>query len=54
MKKRQYMAPQLTVVEFKAERGYLASNLMLTSHQENYNEQSQENWNDGGSLFDSW
>ena len=53
--KKQYIAPELTVVSFKSERGYIASNLSLFHQQdqpnESYNEQSQEKWESGGSLF---
>jgi hypothetical protein len=59
--KKQYIAPQLTVVTFKAEQGYANSPqtrtaifLYLLQPEENYNVNSaQQNWIDGHDLF-SW
>ena len=63
-RKRSYKAPQLTVVKFKAERGYLASdvinqmNLMkndLEGGMENSRQMEyyteQENWHSGGQFW---
>ena len=58
MKKRQYIAPALTAVEFKTERGYAISLIRLTNDQETastFNSSGQENWDDNNnSLFGSW
>ena len=59
MNKKQYTAPVLTVVEFKAERGYAFSGMDLglfrtDAEADIYNTQGQENWSTGGSLFDRW
>ena len=64
-RKRSYEAPQLTVVRFKAERGYLASgvinqmNLMendLEEEMENSRQMEyyteQEYWHSGGQFWD--
>lgn len=63
--KKQYSAPQLTVVTFKTERGYATSgeptgysptallNLFLLQTHSDYNVQAQQNWNERGDLF-SW
>ena len=59
--KKQYIAPQLTVVTFKAEQGYANSPqtrtaifLYLLQPEVNYNVNSaQQNWNNGNDLF-SW
>ena len=64
MEKKQYIVPTLTVVEFKVEHGYGASNpahallgldLFGGADDPDYNAQNQENWNDdnGQSIF-SW
>ncbi len=57
--KKEYEAPDLTVVTVKSELGYAASNGFLSIFRQNsdpaFNDEGQENWNDGGSLFgDSW
>lgn len=59
--KKQYIAPQLMVVEFKAERGYASSGMeraftLFSLSKDGYNDQGQENWSDGGNLFgdNSW
>lgn len=57
MNKKQYIAPTLTVVTFKSERGYAQSNpskmalfcLSVTPYK--YNSQAMENWNDRGDAF---
>ena len=60
--KKQYIAPQLTVVTFKAEQGYANSPqtrtaiflYLLQSNDATYNVNSaQEKWNDGGDML-SW
>lgn len=63
MKKKQYLAPELTVVTFKIEHGFTNSStgyqstqmldMFLLQSNEDYNDQAQENWHDGGDLF-SW
>lgn len=63
MKKKQYLAPELTVVTFKIEHGFINSStgyqstqmldMFLLQSNEDYNDQAQENWHDGGDLF-SW
>lgn len=63
MRKKQYLAPELTVVTFKIEQGFTASStgyqstqmldMFLIQSNEDYNDQAQENWHDGGELF-SW
>jgi len=57
MMKNKYIAPEITVVSFKNERGYFASSLRLTHAMEvddDYNASNQEKWESGGSLFDAW
>jgi len=58
MKKKEYTAPTLTVVEFKMEKGYALSMLRITSDHEvqsSFNDYGQENWQEeSGSLFDNW
>ena len=53
----------LTVVSFKTENGFANSGPLFGLFQphedqmlynSSYNEQSQENWGDGGGLFGSW
>lgn len=59
--KKQYIAPQLTVVTFKAEQGYVNSTLTQTTiflyllrTEGNYNFNSaQEEWKEGGNML-SW
>ena len=60
--KKNYIAPQLTVVSFKAEQGYSLSSVstMRLFHDaeldiiNNYNEYNQENWHQGSSnIFGS-
>lgn len=63
--KKQYIAPQLTVVTFKTEQGYAASgestgysstvllDLFLLKTNSDYNVQAQEKWTERGDLF-SW
>ncbi|MBR1549893.1 MAG: hypothetical protein IJ634_04580 [Bacteroidales bacterium] len=56
----QYEAPQLTVVEFKAERGFAGSGeerafSLFGLSKDGYNNNGQENWDDNdNSLFGSW
>ena len=57
--KKQYIAPQLTVVKFKTERGYALSSKLGLFHEQQiydefYNSQNQENWEESGNLFDRW
>ena len=56
--KKQYIAPTLTVVTFKAEHGYAGSGMvsMALFQMENdaYNAYGQENWEEEGNLFGSW
>ena len=64
MNKRQYIAPALTVVTFKVEQGFATStgfqstqflDMFLLQQEEEYNDQAQENWHEGGdNLFDRW
>ena len=58
MKKRQYTAPSLTVVEFKMEKGFAFSMLQISSDHEAqsaFNDNGQENWDEScGNLFGSW
>ena len=51
--KKQYIAPELTVVEFKAERGYASStlNLKLISAIVGINAFSQEIWTIDNNTF---
>lgn len=59
--KKKYIAPELTVVEFKVEKGYAASGFRLfqdfslfeDDYNSNYNSQAQENWHDDGGAFGS-
>ena len=63
--KKTYIAPQLTVVSFKAEQGYshsavssmrLFQDASLDAINDDYNSNNQENWheyNSGGDFF-SW
>ena len=60
--KKQYTAPELTVVTFKSERGYAGSGGLQTSvltlfcmeAEPSYNTQYQENWTNGGDVFNAW
>lgn len=59
--KKKYIAPALTAVSFKVEKGFATSGfstLQLENDIEwlqSYNEQGQENWhNEGENLFGSW
>ena len=58
----EYIAPALTVVTFKIEKGFAAStgyhstqflDMFFVAHNDYYNDQAQENWHEGGDLF-SW
>ena len=59
--KKQYIAPELTVVSFKAERGYALSggiersifDFHLLDPDDGYNSQSQQNWQEEESFFGS-
>ena len=59
MKSKKYITPTLTVVTFKAEQGFAVSgetmflDLSLFGSKDGYNDQAQQNWEEGGSLF-SW
>lgn len=60
--KKQYTAPKLTVVTVKSERGYAGSGGLQTSilalfcmeAEQSYNTQYQENWTNGGEVFNAW
>ena len=55
--KKEYTAPELTVVTFKTERGYAASGLGLsyTFTEDPVQGRSQESWtNDNSYLGNSW
>jgi len=58
--KKKYIAPALTAVSFKVEKGFATSGfstLQLENDElfESYNQQGQENWhNEGENLFGSW
>lgn len=58
--KKKYIAPALTAVSFKVEKGFATSGfstLQLGNYFEliqSYNQQGQENWHDEGDLFGSW
>ena len=60
--KKQYTTPELTVVTFKSERGYAGSGGLQTSiltlfcieAEPNYNTQYQEDWTNGGDVFNAW
>ena len=54
--KKEYKAPELTVVTFKVEKGYASSNMLTFSMEQDelYNEQCQEKWTEAGSFFESW
>jgi hypothetical protein len=57
--KRQYIAPELTVVSFRTERGYALSgapdrsifDFSLFEPEEGYNSQSQQNWYEEDESF---
>ena len=52
--KKQYLAPKLTVVEVKVERGYAVSAQtfsLVGLMQAGYNDQCQQNWEAGDDLF---
>ena len=65
--KKQYTAPELTVISFKVEQGFTNSSVSSTfnffqdlsqnSANQSYNSQCQQNWSngngDGGSYFGS-
>lgn len=62
--KRQYIAPALTVVSIKAERGYASSatgyqstsflDMFLLESSGDYNNQAQQNWSESESDLFSW
>ena len=55
--KKQYEAPQLTVVSFKVERGYAASGVLsLFSSEPDYGDEALEDRQDGGNWggTDGW
>ena len=70
MEKKEYIAPTLTVVTFKVERGYALSNgrgygsqnsfLSLIGLEtdmmvmESYNSQGQQNWHESDYFGDEW
>lgn len=60
MEKKQYIAPSLTVVEFKTEKGYYLSGgneTLLSVESEllsTFNPQGQELWVSDGDLFGAW
>jgi len=59
--KKEYIAPTLTAVTFKAEQGYASSGFRLfqdlmffeQDYDPDYNTQAQENWHDDGGAFGS-
>ena len=60
--KKQYIAPELTVVEFKVEKGYADSQggeqpfilrLFFGGSADGYNAQGQEEWDSDNSTFGS-
>ncbi len=56
--KKQYIAPQLTVVTFKTERGYVASGTPVTGFLELFDRetaeaQTQESWSEHGTWDNS-
>ena len=59
--KKKYIAPALTAVSFKVEKGFATSGFSTLQLEndiesiESYNRQGQENWHDEGeNLFGSW
>lgn len=61
--KKEYIAPNLTVVSFKMEQGYAVSDVRLfqdfilfnEDYDDKYNTQSQEIWESGGNYFgETW
>jgi len=63
MNKKEYIAPTLTVVTFKTERGYAASGygpdhaflgLLSLEFENDYNAQGQENWNESSAFGSAW
>ena len=57
--KKQYIAPELTVVTFKTEKGYASSEpetpflMRLFGSADGYNSQGQEEWDTDNSTFGS-
>ena len=61
---KEYLAPELTVVEFKAEKGYANSpggeqpfiqRLLFGGNADGYNDQGQEEWSTDNETFgNSW
>lgn len=58
--KKQYLAPELTVVSFKTERGYALSggdkglfDFSRLEYEEGFNSQSQQDWHEESSFFGS-
>ena len=62
--KKEYIAPELTVVTFKTERGYAASadgavksafiGLLSLSGESSYNTFGNENWTNDDALNSGW
>lgn len=58
--KKKYIAPALTAVSFKVEKGFATSGFSTLQLENDidlmrsYNQQGQENWHDEGDLFGSW
>ncbi len=58
--KKKYIAPALTAVSFKVEKGFATSGFSTLQLEndidlmQSYNQQGQENWHDEGDLFGSW
>jgi hypothetical protein len=61
--KKKYIAPALTAVSFKVEKGFATSGFSTLQLEndidliQSYNEQGQENWHwhdEGENLFGSW
>lgn len=58
--KKQYLAPELTIVTFRVENGFTISgggDRKILSNQtptNDYNDNNQQKWTNGGNLFDGW
>ena len=55
--KKNYIAPALKVFSFETELGYTISLLRISSDEDIYNSQGQENWSvaeDDNDFFDRW
>lgn len=56
--KKEYVAPTLTVVTFKVEKGFASSEFRLFQDlqlfNEDYNDQAQENWHESSDFGSDW